>query len=117
MAKKPTTAEKMKFQIPDAWVELQKLGKVTARVDTRHRQTIVRSSQVAYVPPSKAFANTLLGIWELKVEPGRLTIAYVYDMVQTFDGFAEADPVVMLLLSDGAIVDCEDVVVTNGKYQ
>lgn len=79
-------------------------------VRTCYGQTIEVGSQVAY-----AIDDGYARFWEWINVPA-LRVARVVGIVQKGEGFAEADPEVELTLDDGKRIDCEKVVVTDGKF-
>lgn len=87
-------------------------------VRTCHGQTIKCGTQVAYVrPASVEVRKTPTDGTCVVVQNPRLLVARVVTITEKFGGFAEADPVIELVLDNRDVVDCENVVATDGVFR
>jgi len=87
--------------------------KVVTFVQTCYGQRIELGTQIAYALPVDL---TVQG-HAINVRGGGLRVAKVVEIIQTSEGFAEADPSVELVLDNADRIDCTKVAVTDQKFR
>jgi hypothetical protein len=95
------------------------MNQEVAYVNTCYGQTISPGAQVAFVDPITVASkrNYAHGGHDIAVHGGQIKVAKVIRIVQTSQGFAEADPTFELHLDNGSTINCELVVVTDQKFK